>query len=104
MMACARSATRSLAKMLETWLRTVFWLRRSLRAISGFVSCLAMSARISCSRSVSSGKASGGALGRGPANYYCMRRLAIEGPKMASPLTTARIERRISAFRAPLSR
>ena len=33
MMACARSATCSLVKMFETWLRTVFWLRCRCLAI-----------------------------------------------------------------------
>ena len=37
MIACALSVTCSLAKMLETWLRTVFGLRRP--AISGLVRC-----------------------------------------------------------------
>ena len=33
-MACARSATCSLVKILDTWLRTVFWLRPSRVAIA----------------------------------------------------------------------
>jgi hypothetical protein len=89
-------------KMLETWLRAVLGLRCSLRAISGLVSWRAMRSRISRSRSVSCEKASLDA-GRELAKY-CIRRLAMAGPKIASPLTTARVERRISALREPLSR
>ena len=82
-------------KTFETWLRIVLGLSCSCRAICGLVWCCATSARIWCSRSVSWGKALVGALGRGVAKKS-IRRLAISGPKIASPLVTARTARRIS--------
>jgi hypothetical protein len=74
--ASARSATWSLAKTFDTWLRIVFGLSCRLRAIWGLVWYWARSARIWCSRSVGSGKASTGALGRGVAKKS-IRRLVI---------------------------
>jgi hypothetical protein len=49
------------------------------------------------------GKASGGALGRGTGEVL-YEALGDRGPKIASPLATARIERSISALRAPFKR
>ena len=43
--ACARSATWSLLKMFETWLRTVLWLMPSRPAITGFACPCAISSR-----------------------------------------------------------
>jgi hypothetical protein len=62
--AWARSAIWSLRKMLETWLRTVFWLTASLWAMVALPSPRATSPRTSRSRSVSAGNAGGWALER----------------------------------------
>jgi hypothetical protein len=74
--------------MLETWLRTVFWLRTNWRAMASSLWPWAMRSRISRFRSVSSGKARGGPGTRG-AEKYSMTRRAMAGPKMASPEATA---------------
>lgn len=66
--------------MLDTWLRTVFGDRFSCRAISGFVRFRARWARISRSRSVSSGKVTA----RGGRARYSVIRRAIAGPNRAS--------------------
>src|SRR6202035_5694646 len=58
-MAWARSATCSLVKMLETWLRTVFWLSPSLVAITGLARPWATRSSTSRSRSVSCGNTGG---------------------------------------------
>src|SRR6185437_1125312 len=64
-MAWARSATCSLVKMLETWLRTVFWLSPSLVAITGLARPWATRSSTSRSRSVSCGNTGAGALDGG---------------------------------------
>lgn len=101
-MACARSATCSFAKMLDTWLRTVLRPRNSFRAMVWLLAW-AMRSRTYCSRSVSSGKASGGPCAF-RAEKYSMTRRAMAGPKMASPEAMASMARAISAFSAALSR
>src|SRR5262249_12967596 len=60
-MAWARSATCNLVKRLDTWLRTVFWLRPSLAAIAVLARPCATRSSTSRSRSVSCGKTGGGA-------------------------------------------
>ncbi len=65
MMTSARLATWSLAKMFDTWLRTVLGVSDSLAAISVVVRCSASRRRIPRSRSVNSGKASAYRSGRG---------------------------------------
>lgn len=82
MIAWARSATWSLEKMLETWLRMVLGLSPRRWAISGLVWCWAMSSRISCSRSVSSGNSWANIEGHEWLKYW-VRRQALAGPKMA---------------------
>ena len=54
-MAWARSLTPSLAKMFVMWFRTVFGLRKSRSLIAVLFAPVAMSSRISPSRSESSG-------------------------------------------------
>ena len=101
--ACARSATWSLLKMFETWLRTVLPLMCRRPAIVGLARPCAISASTSRSRSVRPGNTSEGISGRG-AERYSISRLAIGGPKIASPLPTATIARRISSWSSPLRR
>ena len=101
--ASARSRTWSFEKMLDTWLRTVLGDRTRAAVMSAFDRPCAMSSRISCSRSVSSGKAAGSARGAGRAKKSISRR-ATPGPKIASPAATDRTARINSAREAPLSR
>ena len=91
--ACVRSATYSLLKIFETWLRTVFRFRPRRVAIAGFAWPCTISARISRSGSVTSGRGMLGAAGRstalqgvrdrassGDVRYYSARRLSDDRP------------------------
>jgi hypothetical protein len=85
-----------LLKIFETLLRTVLGLSTSRSAISVLLWPCAISVSISRSRSVSSGKACGGAAGVGVAKKR-ISRTAIAGLKIASPLATALMARSTSA-------
>jgi hypothetical protein len=82
----ARSVTRSVVKMLEMWLRTVFWLRAKRRAIASLPAP---------GRSAPAPRARAGLVAGMPGAArlvrprYSIRRRAIAGPKTASPEPTA---------------
>src|SRR6266571_1762267 len=74
-MACARSTTCSLLKILETWLRTVFALRTRRAAISALLHSCAIRVSTSRSRSVNSGKGGSDAGHQPPGDVRLIRSL-----------------------------
>src|SRR5262249_49759333 len=101
MMAWARSVTWSLARMLDTWLRTVLGLSDSRVAIAVLARPWASRSRTWGSRLVSWGRGGGGA---GGAVKQASIRAAGWAAKMMPPLAAAWMAQRICSRLAPLSR
>jgi hypothetical protein len=89
--------------MFDTLLRTVFGDRNSSAAICEFDRPAATRLRTSCSRAVSCGNTPVAVETGAPAKNSATR-LAIAGPKIASPCATAVMARTISAWLAPFNR